>query len=62
MAGTKALPQQALIAFYCSLALLMIFARGLGELARMMKQPAILGEVCLFLFIQKMVEELTWHI
>jgi len=51
MAGTKAFPQQAVISFYVALALLMIFARGLGELARKLKQPAVLGEVCFICII-----------
>jgi Kef-type K+ transport system membrane component KefB len=45
MAGTKAFPQENAVAFYAALALLMLFARGLGELARKLKQPAVLGEV-----------------
>ena len=45
MAPKGAFPDDAAIAFYLALALLMLFARGLGELARMFKQPAVLGEV-----------------
>jgi len=44
---SKALPDAEAVAFYLALALLTCFARGLGELARLMKQPAVLGEVSL---------------
>jgi len=45
MPGTAALPQNSAVAMYLALALLIIFARGLGELAIKLKQPAIVGEV-----------------
>ena len=49
--GSKAFPHEATVAFYCAIALLMLFARGLGELARLLKQPAVLGEVSFSSFI-----------
>jgi len=45
MVGTTALPEDQIVAFYLGLGLLYIFARTLGEVARKIRQPAVLGEV-----------------
>ena len=60
MPGTAALPQNSAVAMYLALALLIIFARGLGELAIKLKQPAIVGEVR-FAEILLTIEDLTWN-
>jgi Kef-type K+ transport system membrane component KefB len=60
MAGTKSFPHQSYIAFYVAMALLVLFGRGLGELARLLKQPSILGEILAGVLLGKTVFGRIW--
>jgi len=60
MAGTKSFPQEAIISTYLALALLQLMARFLGELARKLGQPAIIGEIISGVILGKTILWRVW--